>query len=116
MAELGFRWANANSDTRWEEYYNVLKKYKEENGHCNVPQLSSNKLGIWLHQQVCVCIYAYVCMYACMHMAPSAGVCVYMHIYLCMYACMYAYGFISRCLCAYVCMYVCMHMASSAGV
>ncbi len=42
-----------NWDRKWEEKYDLLKKYKEKHGHCNVPQghKEDPPLGDWVNNQ-----------------------------------------------------------------
>ncbi len=52
LEELGIHWQVHNKT--WEDYYELLKEYKEEHGNIDVPQAYEKngiKLGIWLHNQ-----------------------------------------------------------------
>lgn len=52
LTDVCFVWDIA--DSVWEEGYNHLVKYKEQKGHCNVPQryiVSDFNLGAWLSSQ-----------------------------------------------------------------
>jgi hypothetical protein len=51
LNKLGFVWELL--DTSWEEMFIALIKYKDENGHCNVPQrdLNNKQLGRWVRTQ-----------------------------------------------------------------
>ncbi len=52
LEELGMNWQLY--DKRWNEYYELLKAYKEEYGNINIPVLyetKGKKLGSWLHNQ-----------------------------------------------------------------
>ena len=50
LEELGFQWRMAGSD-RWELRFRELKEFKEEHGHCDVPQKHPGGLGIWANNQ-----------------------------------------------------------------
>jgi len=51
LEQLGFEWNPISSD--WEEFYESIKRYKEENGHCclNHRSKSHKQLGIWAQAQ-----------------------------------------------------------------
>ena len=38
-------------DERWDEMWHMLKAYKLENGHCNVPTSSGTELALWVAAQ-----------------------------------------------------------------
>lgn len=40
-----------NFDERWDEMWHMLKAYKLENGHCNVPTSSGTELALWVAAQ-----------------------------------------------------------------
>ncbi|GFH59755.1 hypothetical protein CTEN210_16231 [Chaetoceros tenuissimus] len=48
---IGFIWSSFEDE--WMMNFEALKEFKEENGHCNVPQKYSkkSKLGIWVKHQ-----------------------------------------------------------------
>jgi Helicase associated domain len=48
---LGFDWGTRH--TLWDTMFTELKRYKEEFGHCNVPQKwrQNPKLGAWVSSQ-----------------------------------------------------------------
>merc|ERR1719253_1418145 len=52
LEELGFKWvvAEMRSD-RWELRFRELKEFKEEHGHCNVPEKHPGGLGHWVMNQ-----------------------------------------------------------------
>jgi len=52
LEQIGFQWAELNTD-KWEERYLQLLYFNEENGHCNVPYNYSDnqQLGNWVSQQ-----------------------------------------------------------------
>ena len=50
LDDLGFRWDTAKK-LSWEERFRQLKEFKEEHGHCNVPQKHPGGLGIWVANQ-----------------------------------------------------------------
>jgi len=49
LDSIGFTW-DRNSDVKWEIMYEELRKFKEREGHCNVPYNYSDnpKLGRWV--------------------------------------------------------------------
>mmetsp|Transcript_30835 Transcript_30835/g.31347 ORF Transcript_30835/g.31347 Transcript_30835/m.31347 type:complete len:166 (+) Transcript_30835:348-845(+) len=52
LEDLGVVWDLFNH--QWENYFNLLVKYKEREGHCNVPQSheeDGENLGTWLNKQ-----------------------------------------------------------------
>jgi hypothetical protein len=53
LDSLGFIWDTMlhENDRRWNQRFEELKHWKEEHGHCNVPQ--STSLGQWVKIQVC---------------------------------------------------------------
>ncbi|KAL7523979.1 hypothetical protein ACHAXR_000388, partial [Thalassiosira sp. AJA248-18] len=55
LDSIGFCWGNLND--KWDQQFKELKKFKEEKGHCIVPQgYSANRqLGIWVHNQRTLC-------------------------------------------------------------
>ena len=50
LVELGFEWATKKKgdNALWEKNLAMLRKFKEEHGHCNVPQ-KTPALGIWVN-------------------------------------------------------------------
>ena len=42
---------SAESERRWNEYYELLKAFKEKNGHCTVPAKLDLKFATWVNQQ-----------------------------------------------------------------
>merc|ERR1719491_2418857 len=52
LDSIGFTWG-AELDVRWEIMFEELRKFKEREGHCNVPHsYSANpKLGTWVNNQ-----------------------------------------------------------------
>ena len=48
LEEIGFEW-DAH-EAAWRLQFEELKRFQEENGHCNVPQ-SEGKLGMWVKDQ-----------------------------------------------------------------
>jgi len=52
LDSIGFTWA-IKQDTRWEIMYEELRKFKEREGHCNVPKRYSDnpELGRWVSYQ-----------------------------------------------------------------
>ena len=51
LEELGFEWTTAKTPDRWEERLRQLKEFKEEYGHCDVPQRHPGGLGKWVSKQ-----------------------------------------------------------------
>jgi len=51
LEELGFRWATVKRQYPWEAWFQQLKEFKEEHGHCSVPQKYLGGLGNWVAQQ-----------------------------------------------------------------
>ena len=51
LEELGFQWGLMETSCSWEMRFRELKDFKEEHGHCNVPQNYSGGLGIWVNRQ-----------------------------------------------------------------
>ena len=51
MDDIGFDWGKGRMD--WEEQFQVLTKYKESTGHCNVPRSydPDPSLGMWVRAQ-----------------------------------------------------------------
>jgi hypothetical protein len=45
---IGFNWDPR--DERWEKKFDLLKQFKKENGHCNVPR-SYGSIGLWCNKQ-----------------------------------------------------------------
>lgn len=45
--------SKSNRHITWQKHYNELKHFREEHGHCSVPQnyLPNKKLGLWVMQQ-----------------------------------------------------------------
>ncbi len=52
LSELGFVWGNS-SEEYWEDMFKALVEFKNNNGHCNVPQRwpVNQRLGIWVSNQ-----------------------------------------------------------------
>ena len=48
LEELGFQWSKQYP---WEARFEQLKEFKEEHGHCNVPQRQPGGLGFWVKYQ-----------------------------------------------------------------
>ena len=46
LVDIGFVWDPL--EFAWRLRFEELKAYKQENGHCNVPQRSEGKLGKWV--------------------------------------------------------------------
>ena len=51
LDRLGFEWATARRRYPWEGWCQRLKEFKEEHGHCDVPQKYAGGLGNWVAQQ-----------------------------------------------------------------
>jgi len=52
LEELGFQWRVMKKPARgWEARLQDLKEFKEEHGHCNVPQRHPGGLGKWVADQ-----------------------------------------------------------------
>jgi len=53
LNRLGFTWAVRESHTSWEDRFNELKEFRDENGHCNVPKIYNKNpsLGYWVNEQ-----------------------------------------------------------------
>ena len=54
LSEIGFTWILSESRRSWDESFELLKAYKEEHGHCRVPQSAEYrwvKLGGWVTNQ-----------------------------------------------------------------
>jgi len=57
LKDIGFIWRRISyipSRSSWEEMFDVLKEYKKDHGHCNVPcdWVENNlKLGVWVSNQ-----------------------------------------------------------------
>ena len=49
LEEIGFVWDPRDAD--WNEKYEELKKFREDNGHCNVPPKFNQKLRSWVDKQ-----------------------------------------------------------------
>lgn len=49
LEELGFRWDAERCS--WVERFQQLQEFKEEHGHCNVPQKHPGGLGQWVMNQ-----------------------------------------------------------------
>ena len=49
LASTDFQWSVQNE--LWDQRFEELRKYKDENGHCRIPRQSSGKLGIWVKEQ-----------------------------------------------------------------
>lgn len=53
LQQIGFQWDNSDN-LPWEDWFNILYKYKNEHGHCRVPQKyvqDGKNLGIWVFNQ-----------------------------------------------------------------
>jgi hypothetical protein len=50
LANTDFQWSVQNNEL-WDQRFEELRKYKDENGHCRIPRQSSGKLGIWVKEQ-----------------------------------------------------------------
>merc|ERR1719469_608310 len=52
LDSIGFAW-DRNADVRWEMLFEELRKFKDREGHCNVPgKYSDNpELGRWVNRQ-----------------------------------------------------------------
>ena len=53
LADMDFQWSvnkKEKEHTMWNQRFEELEKFKEEHGHCRVPQKTS-KLGIWVRDQ-----------------------------------------------------------------
>ena len=48
LEALGFQWVMA---LLWEEWFQQLKQFKEQHGHCNVPEKHPGGLGSWVRLQ-----------------------------------------------------------------
>jgi hypothetical protein len=54
LDEWGIDWAVRGDESKWEASFSLLQRYKDRNGHCNVPQLHTEdeaELGKWLQAQ-----------------------------------------------------------------
>jgi hypothetical protein len=58
LEAIGFEWKVKNKmkryyERQWDEMFQKLLSFKEENGHCMVPKryLADLKLGTWVHTQ-----------------------------------------------------------------
>ena len=51
LEELGFRWGTVKTSHPWEVRFQQLKQFKEEHGHCDVPQKHQVGLGYWVMYQ-----------------------------------------------------------------
>ena len=53
---IGFKWkiVGRPNEERWNEWLVKLRRYREENGHCNVPR-TQGPLGRWVRQQRSLC-------------------------------------------------------------
>jgi len=51
LGELGFQWSLAKTPLPWEVRFQQLKEFKEEHGHCDVPQNFPGGLGGWVANQ-----------------------------------------------------------------
>ena len=54
---IGFTWVTRESSRPWNEWFALLKAYKEEYGHCRVPRRAEYRgfnLGAWVHNQRCI--------------------------------------------------------------
>jgi superfamily II DNA or RNA helicase len=50
LDSIGFEWDP--TDCRWQQFFDELKKFKDQFGHCRVPQKThSNSLGKWVSHQ-----------------------------------------------------------------
>ena len=52
LADMDFKWSveKERNDAAWNKRFEELENFKEEQGHCRVPQKTS-KLGSWVHKQ-----------------------------------------------------------------
>jgi hypothetical protein len=51
---IGFTWVTRESARPWDEWFELLKAYKEEHGHCRAPRSAEYrgvKLGRWVDRQ-----------------------------------------------------------------
>lgn len=57
LDEIGFHWgtAVARPNMSWQERFDSLRRYKEQNGHCNVPRDRADLAGLywWVNKQRC---------------------------------------------------------------
>ena len=51
LEELGFEWEEDKISNKWEARFQELKEFKEEHGHCKVPQKHPSGLGNWMYRQ-----------------------------------------------------------------
>ena len=52
LSGMGFEWSvkKEREDAMWNQRFEELREFKDEHGHCRVPQ-GSGKLSIWVHTQ-----------------------------------------------------------------
>ena len=58
LNEIGFQWVVYEKNRPWDEVCELLMAYREENGHCNVPQSAEYggvNLGTWVGSQRQAC-------------------------------------------------------------
>lgn len=53
LDRLGFTWAIRESHTSWEDRFAEIKRFRDANGHCNVPKIYTKNpsLGYWVNEQ-----------------------------------------------------------------
>jgi hypothetical protein len=53
LSDMDFQWSvkKEQNDATWDQRLKELKQYKDEHGHCRVPQRRSGKLGKWVKMQ-----------------------------------------------------------------
>ncbi|MBK1877594.1 helicase associated domain-containing protein [Pelagicoccus mobilis] len=53
LDEIGFEWEIKPSTRSWDEMFEALRTFKEEHGHCNVPQnwKEDKQLGKWVNHR-----------------------------------------------------------------
>ncbi len=52
LEDIGFVWRQL--DSNWEEMFEILREYRKEHGHCNVPStwvVNNSKIGMWVSIQ-----------------------------------------------------------------
>ena len=52
LSGMGFQWSvkKERNNATWDQRFEELKKFRDEHGHCRVPQ-KSGKLGQWVKHQ-----------------------------------------------------------------
>jgi hypothetical protein len=56
LNRIGFTWVAGEMPRPWDEWFELLKAYKDEHGHCRVlksAEYRGFKLGSWVHHQRC---------------------------------------------------------------